>query len=367
MIAQTFTPEGERPMIQPELLEKFSNPRGDILVGVSANDGIHTNALIAGACFAVEDAIDAGNEIANEINLLWRNDGRDADTAIRVAEQYCHERVTAVLGHLSASASISASNIYARNGIIFFASGTSHKALCTPDKNTVFRLCAEDDAQAQALITFARQKLRASSFYLVVQDIEYGHSLKSHICECLGEEELAHEVLIVSSPSELGALCVTLKSLENINLPAVVFVCAIHENAIGYINRMVDLGYTGPILAGDDCNLDQFWQNIHVTRGGIYVSKLASVNTSLSSNEDGLSKRFQDHFSTSPSAYFLTSYSAMQIIINSIQHNREDLSIPLESLIRSNQWPTAYGELSFDAVGNVNELRWDIYGSDWPR
>src|SRR6516162_3130059 len=86
------------------LLEKVAK-RGAQKLGIAANVSAHTNELIGGVVLAVEDA-------GCPVDMQWRDDRRDADTARRVAQTLVEEGVAAVVGHLSASAALGASKIY---------------------------------------------------------------------------------------------------------------------------------------------------------------------------------------------------------------------------------------------------------------
>src|SRR5262249_24879861 len=133
-----------------DLLSKLSCEDG-LPIGVSANQGAHTNELIGGIVLAAERA-------GLRLKIVQADDGRAPDKAAAAARFLVSQSVRLVIGHLSASASLSASRVYGEAAIPFLAPGTTHPDLVCGDRVTTFRVNGRDDDQAAEIVA----KLAAS-------------------------------------------------------------------------------------------------------------------------------------------------------------------------------------------------------------
>jgi len=155
--------------VRVDLLKKTAK-RGAPKLGVTANTAAHTNELIAGVVLAAED-------VAVPVDMVWRDDHRDAETAQRAAQSFVQERVVAVVGHLSASAALPASKIYAGAGVPFLAPGTTHPAITELGSDCVFRVCGRDDEEAQLIADLIERLPQRKLIGIIEQDIPYGRKL----------------------------------------------------------------------------------------------------------------------------------------------------------------------------------------------
>ena len=161
------------------ITDKLSSDR--VKIGIAANLGSHTNELICGVSFALSDELESGSKIAKRVSFVWKDDERSASKASQVAKEFTEENVNYVIGHLSASASIPASEIYSQKGICFLATGTTNPELCRKDKPYVLRFCPLDTCQAKLMVSFLEEKIKNLTIHLIVQDIKYAHTLSNLI------------------------------------------------------------------------------------------------------------------------------------------------------------------------------------------
>lgn len=163
-----------------------------VKIGITANSGLHTNELICGVFFALDDELEAENQVAKSISFVWKNDGRCASQSSQVAEEFAKEDVQFVIGHLSASASVPASETYTRTGVCFFATGTTYPELCRENKPYVLRFCPLDTEQAELIVNLLDEKFDKSEVHLIVQNIEYAHILSNLILRKSNNRELSN-------------------------------------------------------------------------------------------------------------------------------------------------------------------------------
>ncbi|MGJ8626375.1 MAG: ABC transporter substrate-binding protein [Sulfitobacter sp.] len=343
--------------LRTDLLNQYSNPNGTLPIGISANSGLHTNELIGGVCLALHAAVKRGSPTASRVRLVWKNDGRDPDIAQRVASAFVSEGVNYVIGHLSASASVAASSVYAANQVVFLAPGTSHPDLCTPEKRTVYRVCAQDGPQAQALTDYAMSQLNASEILIIVQDIAYGHSLCSQIVERLENAVVPYTSRVVAN-DHLNKKDVA-RCLQT-GASAVVILCAIHEFAAQYLKDLRASGYTGPIIVGDDCHIDNFRSLADNQVSDVYLPQLGFASDPKSEKLRQLHQTYLELMDVQPGAYFETSYVAMETLLFSLDAAQSTTDLDIDDFLHTRSVPTLMGELKFDHDGNAIGIGWNM-------
>lgn len=347
--------------LRTDLLDRYSNPNGTLPIGVSANSGLHSNELIGGVCLALHEAVAHGSPAARRVRLVWKNDGRDPDIARRVASAFVSEGVNYVIGHLSASASVAASSVYAANQVVFLAPGTSHPDLCTSEKRTVFRVCAQDGPQAKALTDYAMSQLNASEILILVQDIAYGHSLCSQITERLENADVPYMSSIIDKDhlnKEDVARC------SQTGASTVVILCAIHEFAAQYLKDLRASAYTGSIIVGDDCHIDNFRSLADNQLSDVYLPQLGFASDPKSEKLRQLHQSYLELMDVQPGAYFETSYIAMEALLFALDATQNITDLDIADFLHTRSVPTLMGDLQFDHDGNAIEVGWNMQSAE---
>jgi len=344
-------------MIRTDLLDSHANPDGAFRIGVSANSGMHTNELIAGVCLALNQAQSKGSAVARSISFLWRDDGRMPDTAAAVAKDFVAEGIEHVIGHLSASASVAASAVYAEHGVLFLAPGTTHPDLCAAERETVFRICGTDASQAAEICAFAGRSFASSDVFLLVQEIAYGHSLAGYLEAVLQTEGRAAKRATVSSERlTTEALSTFDRWRGSVGRPLVI-LCAIHEFAAQFVTDLRSHGYEGPIVAGDDCHIENFKKLCASPLNDVFIPKLTidlqDSSSSLASLGDTAPVELM---AFANGAYFETSRLAMDLMIDA----REAWPDASARTIAKNLRADGSANLTFDALGSARNIGWTI-------
>jgi branched-chain amino acid transport system substrate-binding protein len=332
--------------IDPALLDSVTQ-RGGTRLGVTANLAAHTNELIGGVVLAVQDA----NRPAE---LIWRDDRRNAEAARSAARSLVDEGAVAVVGHLSASAALPASEIYADAGVVFIAPGTTHPDLTRWPGGCVFRLCGRDDDQAELIADFIARSPRQGTVGVIEQDIAYGRKLAELLRAGLVKRDIGH---LTFACEEQGLSPAALAAFARAGVGLAAFA-GIHEAAAACCRQLEQINYGNPLVLGDD----GFTPNLLVLAG----KSAAGVNViapgpAQHDNADGaaLARRYRRLIGADPGAYFLTSYAATRIVLDAIAGaNGRDV---LASRLRAQVWRTPAGDLAFDRSGEVQGLGWTVY------
>jgi ABC-type branched-subunit amino acid transport system substrate-binding protein len=334
--------------IDPTLLDSVRQ-RGGAKLGITANLAAHTNELIGGVILAVQDA-------GAPVELIWRDDQRNEEAARRAARSLVDEAVVAVIGHLSASAALPASEIYADAGVVFLAPGTTHPALTKWPGGCVFRVCGRDDDQAEQIADFIARSPRHGTVGIIEQDIAYGRALADLLRAALRKRNVAHLTFACDgrglSPADLARF-----ARAPVDLAA---FAGIHEAAAVCCRQFEQIGYRNPVVLGDD----GFTPNL-LTLAGVSAAGVNVIAPGPAQNHDPaaaeLARRYQRLLGVEPGAYFLTSYAATRIVLAGLAASNGHGRDALASRLRAQVWHTPAGDLAFDHSGEIQGLGWTVY------
>jgi len=350
-----YSPRGLRSideLFDLELFHRRSRP-GGLKIGMPANLGAHTRELCGGVYLAFEDAAHAAGWPAE---VVWLDDHRQADAAERVAREYVRMGVRHVVGHLSASAALAAAPVYAVEGVLFLAPGTSHPELTAgrSGSGTTFRLCGRDDEQGAQLVSWARSRPGGARVALVEQEIEYGQILSRFIRRSWNEHGLK-KLVAASCPREGGISHQDMAKLLE-EEPRLIIVAGIHEAAAEVLRLARSLGYRGEFLLGDDGFTPNLLQLAGDAAEGAYVLSLECPPGDP--RVQGLVERYRRLTGADVGAYFLSSYTAATLLLEALAEAGSQDPGAAAEVLRSRAWQTPVGTLRFSATGEVHGIRW---------
>lgn len=337
-------------------------------IGVSANRGAHTNELIGGTVLAIEDA-------GRPVRIVWREDGRDRETAAAAAEAFVADGIRIIIGHLSASAALGAAPVYRRAGALLLAPGTSHPDLTggpatDGDANhTVLRLCHRDEEQADIIADFIAAQADWRCVAVVRQDIAFGRMLADLITPRL----MARGCEVRTVSADAHGLLDPKAALATLDNGRVTLISGIHECAAAVMHTLEEAGNQTTVILPDDGltpNLITlagraaeraliFAPGPGVDSGG---GAEAEPATGPSAWRTSLVARFRRLLGMEPGAYFLTTYSAAHILLSTLDAlgDRVDPS-RIAEFIKSRAWATPLGNLRFDRWGDVRGIGWTVH------
>ena len=151
----------------------------EILIGAAAPlsgpNAALGEQLRRGAQMAVDDINATGGIRGERLALKFADDGCDPRKAVDVATGFATDKVKAVIGHYCSGASIPASKVYQKAGIVQISPASTHPRFTDEGGWNVVRLVPRDDAQADAAATLVLDKF-AGRKIAVVSDQSPGFS-----------------------------------------------------------------------------------------------------------------------------------------------------------------------------------------------
>src|SRR5262249_21325851 len=134
---------------------------------------------------AVDDVNAAGGVLGRKVVMAIEDDQCDSRRAVAVANEVAAKGATLVVGHFCSGASISASAVYAEEGILQITPASASPALtdeaAAKGWTNVFRTCGRDDAQGVSAGQFLAQRYKGRSVAIVHDDTPYGVGLAARV------------------------------------------------------------------------------------------------------------------------------------------------------------------------------------------
>jgi branched-chain amino acid transport system substrate-binding protein len=143
--------------------------------------------LLNGALLAVNEINKQGLRVGGKpvtLEIVSRDDKADRETAKKVAQELVDQKVVAVIGHLSSDITEVTVPIYRQGNVPqLFTSSATH--LARLGEGNVFRLVANDTLQAQAMVSYVGEVLRASNVAVIFEETAFGRPMSEDIVKAL--------------------------------------------------------------------------------------------------------------------------------------------------------------------------------------
>ncbi len=109
---------------------------------------------------AVAEANAKGGMNGEQITIVYGDDAADPKQGISVANKFVGDGVQFVIGHFNSGVSIPTSDIYAENGVLMIAPGTTNPTFTERELWNTFRTCRRDDQQGHRCRQIYRRQLQ---------------------------------------------------------------------------------------------------------------------------------------------------------------------------------------------------------------
>ncbi|HYJ99454.1 MAG TPA: branched-chain amino acid ABC transporter substrate-binding protein [Burkholderiaceae bacterium] len=197
----------------PRIPETLTIAVAQPLSGPSAARG---QDLLNGAKLAIDEINKTGFKIAGKpvtLELVSADDKADPVEAKKTAESLVERKVFAVLGHLSSDVTEATIPIYKQGDVIqIFTSSASE--LTKQGEGNTFRLVANDELQAKAVVGYLSDTLRAKKVAIIHEDTAFGNPMRRDIAAALKKvgASLEAEQAVSNKVTDFAAFVAKLKA-----------------------------------------------------------------------------------------------------------------------------------------------------------
>ena len=329
--------------------------RADLLIG-AAGPLTGSNAYVGeqmqqGVEAAVADINAAGGVLGEQLKLLVVDDACDGGQAVAVAGQLAASGVAFVSGHLCSGTSISASEVYEKAGIVQISPASTNPKLTELGRANVFRVCGRDDQQGVVAGAYLAEQWRDEKIAILHDGSVYGQGLAEETRKELNRLGVTEAIFAAYTPgqSEYSGLVAKLRDAGI----QVVYVGGYYQEAALIIREARDNGYDLQLVSGDATATDSFWQIAGRAGEGTLFTFFPDARRNPAARD--VVERFRE-LGTEPEGYTLFSYAAVQVWAEAAAKAGSAKLEPVIAALRSQEFDTVLGPISFDAKGDPTKL-----------
>jgi branched-chain amino acid transport system substrate-binding protein len=316
--------------------------------------------LKRGAEKAVADINAKGGVLGKTLKLEIGDDQCDPKQAVQVANDLVKKEVAFVAGHFCSGSSIPASAVYAEEGIVQITPASTNPAftedMAAKGVNTVFRTCGRDDAQGVFAGPWLAKTYPGKAVAILDDKSAYGQGLANETAknyEAAGGKVAVRETY-TAKEKDFSAL---ISKLKDASVEA-VYIGGYHNDVGLMVRQAREQGFNAAFVSADALNTAEFWSISGPAGEGLRYSDGASA-VNLDSAKDVVAAFRAENYE--PEGYTLNSYAAIQAWAAAVEKAGDTDGAKVAEALRAGPIPTAIGELTFDAKGDLTKVNYAWY------
>lgn len=286
------------------------------------------------------------------IELIPFDDQCNQDLAKSVANKIILDhQIKAVIGHTCSSATVAASQIYAKHGILHLVPITTSYKVTEQNITTLFRISGSDDTQAQSISNFVLKNFNHKKIAILHTSDLYGQSLITRLQEQLAMLNIfpaLYQKINIEYFNNFIKTKHIIKKLKKLNIDLIIF-SGLYKETASLIKTMNYCKIKIPIIVSSSMATKKF---INAAGSPTTVAGVIMSFPKLPINL--LSKKDLPDFS-------LFSYAAIQIINTALQNNTSTNGRILAHWLHQNTVSTILGDKSWDTNGNIIDDEFVMY------
>lgn len=315
-----------------------------------------------GAEQAAADINAAGGILGQNIKIEVGDDVSDPKQGISVANKFVADGVKYVVGHFNSGVSIPASDVYAENGVLEISPASTNPQYTERGLWNTFRTCGRDDQQGKVAGDYIAANFKDAKIAIVHDKTPYGQGLVDVAKKVLntdGINEVLYEGINIGD-KDFSALIAKMKAAG----VTLIYFGGLHTEAGLIMRQSVDQGLKATLFSGDGMVSNE----LASIAGDAVVGTLNTFAPDPRKNP--AAKDLVEKFRAAgfePEAYTLYSYAAVQVVAAAIAKtgSADDAEKVAETIKAGGPWPTAIGEIGYDAKGDITRPDYVIY--EWKK
>lgn len=334
--------------------------RADINIGIG---GPITGSLAwigeqmqRGTELAVSDLNSTGGVLGQQVRVVEADDFCDPKQAVAAAQKLADDSVALVIGHYCSGASIPASEVYAKAGILQISPASTNPKLTELGRANVFRVIGRDDAQGIVAGNYLADKWAGKKVAILHDNTTYGKGLADETRAQLHKRGITEAKYDAFEPgksdysSEIAAL-----QADDI---AVLYLGGYHAEAALMVRAARDRDYPLQFVSGDTLSTEDFALIAGPAADGTLFTFVADARKNPEAT--AVVEKFRaDGYE--PAGYTLSTYAAVQVWSQAVTKAG---SLDLEKVIatlREQEFDTVLGRIGFDQKGDLRVQQWVWY------
>lgn len=327
-------------------------------IGVSAPlsgcETKHGEAMVRSVELAIDEANQSNPDLQFEVVIC--DDKGDTAAGKDVAKELISDPlVMGVVGPLNSNPSSGAGPLYNEAGLVQIASAASNVSLSQQGYRTFFRVVANDDVQADALVDFMKNYLKTSTITVINDNTDFSSGLATIVADRAakaGIKVLDHLQVKYGQNDYQAEL-----SKLDITTPEVIFFAILEPEGKLISKHLREKGNRSIFLGTDALKPSKFLLTPGYHIPGPYHS-CATTDIATAPSAVGFAKAYKSKYGELYSVYTAEAYDAAKLLTQAISQCTEpSREAVLNKIKQTKNFPGASGSITFTNTGELAEPR----------
>ncbi len=310
-----------------------------------------------GAKMAIEQINKAGGVNGEKLVGVVYDDACDPKQATAVANKVVNDGVQLVLGHLCSSSTEPASDIYEDEGILMITAASTSPSITEKGYQLVFRTIGLDSLQGPFAADHIINSIKPQRVAVIHDKQQYGEGLATSVKTELDKAGVNVVMFegVTSGDKDFSALIGKLKK-ENVDF---VYYGGYHPELGLILRQSSEKGFNAKFMGPEGVGNPDITAIAGAASEGLLVTLPDSFEKDP--KNAALVAAFKANNEDPSGAFVFPSYSAIQIMADSIKAVGSVDTMKMAEHMRANSFATPTGDLAFDAKGDLKKFQFVVY------
>ena len=310
-----------------------------------------------GATTAVEMTNAAGGINGKKLELVPVDDACEPKQGPVAANRVVNNKIGYVVGPVCSGASIAAAPIYNNEGVVVITPSATSPGLTDGKKfHFVFRTIGRDDQQGPAAAKFIAEKIKPKKVAVLHDKQSYGQGIASSVRDDLKKANIEVALFegVNAGDSDYSAVITKLKS-AGVDF---VYFGGYHPEMGLLLRQAAEQGLKVRMMGPEGVGNPE----VNAIAGNAVEGMLLTLPADFSANPKNANvvKAFQDKKRNASGAFQLTSFAAVQALIDGIKAAGDNPSKVADHLHKATV-ETVIGPVSWNAQGDLNSFDFQVF------
>jgi branched-chain amino acid transport system substrate-binding protein len=321
------------------------------MTGNTAHFGQDTDKAVR---LAVDEANTAGGVLGKKVRVVTLDDrGDSAEAASAVTRLIDVEHVTALIGEVASSLSLSGGRVAQRRQIPMISPSSTNPRV-TEVGNFIFRVCFLDPFQGKVMATFAKDNLKFTKV-AILKDVKNDYSIGLAEAFKVAFTKIGGTVVAEQSYSagdtDFSAQVTAIKSsgAQALYVPG-------YYSEVGAIARTAErLGVKAPLMGGDGWDAPDLFKIGGAALEGSYFSNHFALDVATPKAQKFVAD-FTKKYGQAPTGLGALGYDAAAVLLDSLKRaGKTDAAALRDAIAATKGFEGVSGTISIDAGRNAEK------------
>jgi len=309
-----------------------------------------------GARGAVEAINEAGGVLGQKVSYIVRDGKCDAKEAVKIAQEIVAKKIPFVMGHLCSDASIAASSIYEKAGVIQISPSSTNPTYTDRGLKYVFRTTGRDDMQGFVIAEHILRSFKTKTLGIAFEDAAYSRGVANVTKEFLNKGGM-QEKFILEFPKETADFSKLIGQIRDNKVDVLLFP-GFPGSMISFAEQAKKAGVKVRMVGGDSFSGIKFTDENKRLFDGTQFSFPPDPADDRRNRK--ITKKYKKQ-GYKPQAFTFYTYGAIELWAQAVNKAGTLEASAVSRTLRSQKFNTVLGEVNFDAKGDISNPGFVMY------